>query len=339
MVFILLIFFIVATSFVNEIGITSNYKDSASPNDQNQAPLSFDLSSNGQIFVAELTRWHRGSRTYRSHRQPKIKSLGFASGFSGSQSGSRNRSNGPGTLRWGPSSQVELGTAMKRYTENFDGLPGVESERLEGSQKVSVIFSLIISLTLFGLLPLSEFIRSDEWVVRKVEVPAFTPPPPPKTKMEKLIEKESVKVVALPKLNNESNLKLINQPTEVSLEVGPGDFKASFSLASFNPSPQGFSGEFVFELHELDRNPSILKEVNCDILPASKEGLEGEVKLLVQIDEKGKVKVLEVVSSTHPDFEDPSIEAAEGSIYEPPRRNGEAVKVQFFLPVRFSLLK
>ena len=52
MVFILLIFFIVATSFVNEIGITSNYKDSASPNDQNQAPLSFDLSSNGQIFVA-----------------------------------------------------------------------------------------------------------------------------------------------------------------------------------------------------------------------------------------------------------------------------------------------
>ena len=69
-----------------------------------------------------------------------------------------------------------------------------------------------------------------------------------------------------------------------------------------------------------------------------RRGLEGEVKLLVLIDEKGKVRVLEVVSSTHPDFIEPSRKAAEDSIYEPPRRNGEAVKVQFYLPIRFTLL-
>ena len=48
--------------------------------------------------------------------------------------------------------------------------------------------------------------------------------------------------------------------------------------------------------------------------------------------------VLDVVSSTHPDFVEPSRKAAENSIYEPPRRNGEAVKVQFYLPIRFSLI-
>ena len=50
MVFILLIFFIVATSFVNEIGISSTYKDSASPNSSNLEPLTFDLTSTGQIL-------------------------------------------------------------------------------------------------------------------------------------------------------------------------------------------------------------------------------------------------------------------------------------------------
>ena len=66
--------------------------------------------------------------------------------------------------------------------------------------------------------------------------------------------------------------------------------------------------------------------------------MEGEVKLLIQIGESGKVKVLEVVSSTHPDFVEPSKRAAEGSFYEAPTRNGEAVKVQFYLPVSYSLL-
>jgi biopolymer transport protein ExbD len=50
MVFILLIFFIVATSFVNEIGITSSYKDSSSPSNQLSEPLTFDLTSSGQIL-------------------------------------------------------------------------------------------------------------------------------------------------------------------------------------------------------------------------------------------------------------------------------------------------
>jgi biopolymer transport protein ExbD len=50
MVFILLIFFIVATSFVNEVGITSQYKDSASPSSQPNTPLTFELSPSGQIL-------------------------------------------------------------------------------------------------------------------------------------------------------------------------------------------------------------------------------------------------------------------------------------------------
>jgi hypothetical protein len=48
---------------------------------------------------------------------------------------------------------------------------------------------------------------------------------------------------------------------------------------------------------------------------------------------------MEIVSSSHPEFIKPSRDAAESSIYESPKRNGVPVKVQFYLPVRFSLLQ
>lgn len=228
---------------------------------------------------------------------------------------------------------------MRKQNENFEGIPGVESEKIQGSQKVSLLLSILTSLILFGLLPLSESIRSEKWEVRKVDVNPFTPPPLPKTQMEKTVEELAAR--KMPELKiDEPIVKLDTRSVNVSLDVGPGDFKAAFSLAGFNPIPEGFGKDLVFDLHDLDRNPSVLKRGRLRYPSNLKRlGLEGEVRLLIQIDEKGRVNVLEVVSSTHPDFVGPSREAAENSVYEPPRRNGEVVKVQFYLPVRFTLLK
>ena len=51
MVFILLIFFIVATSFIDEIGISSNYKDSNSIVKNENKPLFFTLPGSGEVLV------------------------------------------------------------------------------------------------------------------------------------------------------------------------------------------------------------------------------------------------------------------------------------------------
>ena len=229
---------------------------------------------------------------------------------------------------------------MKPKKHSYDGIPGVETERVRGSKRLSVIFSLFISIALFCLLPLSEFIRQDDWLVRSVDAPTFSPPPPPKSMMEEKLEKDLLRPKPVPKLLEKAPLQLDTLALDATLEVGPGDFKSAFSLVSFNPNAEGLEQELVFALHELDRNPSIIRQ-GVLRYPAhlKRKGLEGEVKLLIQIDEKGRVQVAEVVSSTHPDFIKPSREAAEGSIYESPKRNGVPVKVQFYLPVRFSLLK
>ena len=50
LVFILLIFFIVATSFFNEVGITPNHKDTASSSSNLEEPLAFDLPASGQLL-------------------------------------------------------------------------------------------------------------------------------------------------------------------------------------------------------------------------------------------------------------------------------------------------
>jgi len=50
LVFILLIFFIVATSFVNEVGITPKHKDTASSPANLEEPLAFDLPASGQLL-------------------------------------------------------------------------------------------------------------------------------------------------------------------------------------------------------------------------------------------------------------------------------------------------
>lgn len=50
LVFILLIFFIVATSFVNEMGITPKHKDTATSSANLEDPLAFDLPASGQLL-------------------------------------------------------------------------------------------------------------------------------------------------------------------------------------------------------------------------------------------------------------------------------------------------
>lgn len=217
-------------------------------------------------------------------------------------------------------------------------IPGIESQTKGHSLKKSLLYSLLVSLGLFFLLPLSEFVRQEEWIVREVDSIPFQSPPPPKTKLEKKVEDLLQNQSEPLPLENKSPLLEI-ETISTNLDVGPGDFKAEFSLNNYSPVNTAFKGELVFELHELDRNPNVLKRGTLQYPTRLKrQGLEGEVKLLIQIDQRGRVKVLEVVSSTHPDFIEPSKKAAEGSTYEPPQRNGEPVKVQFYLPVRYSLL-
>ena len=106
--------------------------------------------------------------------------------------------------------------------------------------------------------------------------------------MEKKIEKQAHEKPISPKLAAPVQTLDVD-PLSVSLEVGPGDFKAAFALTNHNPAPDGYEQELVFALHDLDGNPSVIKRGRLTYPPKlMRRGLEGEVKLLVLIDEKEK---------------------------------------------------
>ena len=68
-----------------------------------------------------------------------------------------------------------------------------------------------------------------------------------------------------------------------------------------------------------------------------KRGISGEARLLVEIDENGSVKVLDVERCTNTLFAEAAKEAVSKFLYESPMKNGKKVRAQFILPVPFKI--
>ena len=221
--------------------------------------------------------------------------------------------------------------ATRRATSIFAGKTPV------GGPLRSLLASLLATVITFLLLPLSQLAEDDIWEVRKIDWVELPKPPPPKSKIEKEIEQERRDAPKPPEMEPKRP-KLTLKALEASLEVGPGEFRSAFILDQF-ASVGDLGGELVFELHELDRRPVPLKKSRLRYPPhLRRRGLEGEVRLLVQIDEKGVLRVESLISSTHPDFVPPSVEAAENTPYTIPTYDGKPVKTHFVLPVRFTII-
>ena len=155
-------------------------------------------------------------------------------------------------------------------------LPGLESEKIKGIRRKSFLLAAFFSMVLFGLLPLSEFAKNEQWLVRDAMVPALPPPPPPPpTEVEKIVEKIKQNKVEAPKLRR-SSITLNTSPLDISW-MYPGGFPGCLTLASYDPAPDGLGQDLVFSLHELDRNPSIIKRGKLHLPFSSEErGLEGK---------------------------------------------------------------
>jgi protein TonB len=65
--------------------------------------------------------------------------------------------------------------------------------------------------------------------------------------------------------------------------------------------------------------------------------VSGEVYVDFVVDERGQVTNPQVVKSSNPVFNDPTLRAVSKWQFEPGRRNGKVVKFRMTVPVMFSL--
>ncbi len=96
----------------------------------------------------------------------------------------------------------------------------------------------------------------------------------------------------------------------------------------------------IFALDALDSVPRRLDSTKVRYPPKMlSRGAEGEVRLNVVIDESGNARVDSVEYASRPEFVECAVAAASKFRYEPPKKNGRAVRAKFILPIPFKILK
>lgn len=83
----------------------------------------------------------------------------------------------------------------------------------------------------------------------------------------------------------------------------------------------------IFEVNELDFMPSLLRKPIFQF-PKSllRQGVRsGSVKVAIRVDRRGRVMILEVLKSSHPELITPACNAIEQAVYQRPMKDGRAV--------------
>lgn len=191
---------------------------------------------------------------------------------------------------------------------------------------------------IFASIPFTQFLSKLTDTKQAVEVQDISIPPPPPPPPEPPQEEEPEVEEQKPELQQETPPLDLSQ-LDVALNPGVGDaLSLGFSLDSFNMQPNTTELMQIFELSDLDEVPRRLSVVQ-PVYPFQykRDGIEGEVRLIVLINEQGNVESATVESSSHRAFEQPAIEAVLKWKFTAPTKNGKPVRAKYIQPIPFRL--
>lgn len=211
-----------------------------------------------------------------------------------------------------------------------------------GRKRVAPTIAMIVcAAATFLLLPFTTLITgaaSNKQDIRSIDV-SLPPPPPPPLDVEKPPEEPPPQEQPEPQ-NNPANQLSLSQ-MDVALNVGFGDAMAGgFSLEGFATQSEAttVADLGIFDIKDLDKPPSRTRTVSPVYPPELKRArLQGNVVLMIIIDQNGRCTVDKVVESTAREFEQSAITAAEQCVFEPPMKGGQAVRARYRMQVPFRL--
>lgn len=205
--------------------------------------------------------------------------------------------------------------------------------RLKEKPSFAICASLVVSLLIFLLLPITQWLSfykdSSNIVISDVFIPPPPPPPPEPPPPEEEEEKEEIELEEQRKLPSLDQLELSMNPNL------SGNLGGEFGLPEFEVSNLS---SMIFELEDLDEIPSVISSVS-PIYPDTmrRSGLEGRVVILFIVDENGLVKNARVESSTNPAFSKPALDALRKWRFKPGVKDGRKVKTKVRQPMPFIL--
>jgi TonB family protein len=183
--------------------------------------------------------------------------------------------------------------------------------------------------------------------VREIEIVNFDPPPPPEAIEEPPPD-------APPPPPSLTNLSEIPDPTRIAMPTADVPMDITLPVEDFfvdaAPSPLPTAAmerapsitkpaiisrpkappvvKSHYSTSELDEEPKLLRHGSATF-PAklARQGIKrGKVVLDIELSTTGTVKILSIISSSHPELISQARRVAAGARFTPPKRNGQPVK-------------
>jgi protein TonB len=197
---------------------------------------------------------------------------------------------------------------------------------------------ILCSIAIFLLLPFTQLISGggkSTIEIRSVDVALPPPPPPPPEPPPPEEQQEEEPPPDLQRTPPQLSLSQM----ELAMNPGIGDAMAgAFAFDGFGVQPDAVGDLDIFDIADLDRPPRRTRTVP-PVYPIDlrRARIQGEVTLILVIDQSGRAKVERIAESTNREFNQAAITAAEQCQWEPPMKNGQAVRARYSMRVPFRL--
>jgi protein TonB len=232
-------------------------------------------------------------------------------------------------------------TVMKKSDSKYPGITGERKYLKRSRIRIGpVVFMMLTCVTgVFLLVPITQMISgfgrtAPEMLSIDVALPPPPPPPPDIDQPDPPPDEPPP-----PEMQPPPQQLSLSQ-MDVALNLGFGDAMAgAFSFDGFGVSAQDTAEDLqIFDISDLDSAPRMLRPGQFVYPPEMRRArVQGLVRLMVIIDERGNVRVENVIESRIRDFNEAAIRFAESSVFETPMVNGKAVRARYAFPVRFAL--
>lgn len=219
----------------------------------------------------------------------------------------------------------------------------MEREFPQGSPKwtpvLAVLGAIVLAVALFLVIPLTQTLdAATKEVLTYREVVTIQPPPPtpPAPEEEKQVKQEDM---PQPELQEEFQELTLNQ-LELSLNPGIGEALAmGLRAVEFKTEIDAAAEiERIFSFEDLPEAPRLIVKPTIEFPPTlRRKGIhEGRVELLIEIDEEGRARLLQVLAASHPQMSDTAERMVRQMRFTKPQIGGKPVKVRGRMPLTIT---
>ena len=201
---------------------------------------------------------------------------------------------------------------------------------------MAIIGAVLLAAGLFLIIPLTQTLdAAHKDVVEYREIITLQAPPPTPPAPE---EQQRTQEQEQPQPELEENFQelTLNQ-LELSLNPGIGEALAmGMRSVTFKTEIDAAAEiEKIFSFEDLPEAPRLITEPKVEFpRDLARRGIkEGRFELLIEIDERGKVRLVRVLSASHPQFEKLAADFCRQARFTSPRIDGKAVTVRGKIPI------